>query len=369
MGDRGRVSIFREPGKPLEIKEFEVPSPGEGELVVRVLRANICGSDLHMWSGEAFKGFGMPYPLVLGHEMVGEIVALGKGVKYDSFGQPVGEGDIITLCYWRGCGRCPVCSRGREWACLQALTSVLRPAEQPPYFVGAFSEYFITQRGQKFYKIEDRGIPAEALAGINCALAQVIWGFEEIGMSAGDSVVIQGAGGLGLWATAVAKWQGASKVIVIDAIENRLELAKKFGADLTIKLSEKNDFRVRIAQVKEETKGGADIVVEVAGNPNAIREGVKYLQRGGKYLIMGAINPKQKFEADPSIWIGENLTLKGVSLYHPHTLKKAIDFLSSNKNLPVKEMYGFFRFDDINEGVKTAYERKYPRVQIIIGEP
>lgn len=363
---KGKVSIFREEKKPLEIKEFDVPKLQEGQILVRVLRANVCGSDIHMWSGDAFRAFGgVPYPIVLGHEMVGEIVALGEGVKTDSLGQPVQEGDTVILCYWKGCGRCPVCSRGKEWACFQSLASVLRPAEQPPYFVGAFSEYFITHRWQKFYKAP-KDIPIEALAGVNCALAQVIWGFEEIGLSAGDSVVIQGAGGLGLWAVAVAKWYGASQVIVIDALKNRLELAKKFGADHTIELDE--DFRARVAKIKEITGGGADVVVEVAGNPNAIKEGIKFLQRGGKYLVMGAINPKSKFEADPSVWIGENLTLKGVSLYHPHTLKKAIDFLQRNKDIPFNEMYGIFSFENINEAITSAYEKKFPRVQIIIGK-
>ena len=359
---KGKVSVFKEPKKPLEIKEYEVPEPKKGQILLKVLRANVCGSDLHMWSGEAFRGVGFFYPLVLGHEMVGRIVALGEGVKEDSAGNPVKEGDVVVVCYWKGCGHCPVCSRGKEWMCLRALTSVLRPAENPPYFVGAFGEYYITHEGQKFYKVPE-GIQIEAVASVNCALAQVLWGFSEIGLEAGDSVVIQGAGGLGLWATAVAKWFGARQVIVIDSVQNRLELAKEFGADHTILFDE--DFRGRIAKVQELTGGGADVVVEVTGNPNAIREGVKFLQRGGKYLIMGAINPKQKFEADPSVWIGANLTLKGVSLYHPHTLKRALDFLQSNRNLTFKKMYGFFKFEDINEAIEQAYQKKYPRVQIV----
>lgn len=364
---KGRVSIFRDTGKPLEIKEFEVPDPKEGEVVVRVLRANICGSDIHMFSGEAFKAFGgLFYPIVLGHEFVGRIEKLGKGVEKDSIGKSISEGDLVSVCYFRGCGRCKNCSLGQEYACFQSLVSVLREAEKPPFFVGGFADFYFVRPGQKFYKLDD-DIPLDISAAINCALSQVLFGLREIGLGYGDSVVIQGAGGLGLLAVAVAKDMGAGKVIVVDAIESRLELAKEFGADYTIKLDE--DFRGRIAKVKEITEGGADVVVELAGNPKAVAEGIKYMRRGGRYLVMGAINPKQKFDADPSVWIGENLTLKGVSLYHPHTILLSQNFIRRNKDkIPFGKMFYVFDFEKINEAFQSAVERKYPRVQIKISE-
>lgn len=364
---KGKVSVFYEVGKPLEIKEFEVPDPKDGEIVIQCLRANICGSDVHMLKGEAFSAFGgLFYPVVLGHEFVGRVVKIGKGVKTDSVGNPVQEGSIVSPVYYKNCGRCYVCSAGKEYACFQALVSVLREAEKPPYFVGGFSEYYVLREGQKFYVLPD-DIPLGPASLINCALSQVIFGLNQIGITYGDSVVVQGAGGLGLLAVAVAKDMGAGKVIAVDSVENRLQLAKEFGADEVIKLD--GDFRERISKVKELTSGGADIVVELAGNPMAIKEGIKYLKRGGKYLIMGAINPKQKFDADPSVWIGENLTLKGVSLYSPHTILLAVNFIQRNKGkIPFDKMFGVFRFENINLAVKSAIEKEYPRVQILINE-
>ncbi len=360
---KGKIAILKEIGKPLEIVEREVPEPQDGEVVLKVLRTNICGSDIHMITGEAFRAFGgLFFPIVPGHEFIGRIEKLGKGVNRDSIGNPISEGDIVSPVYFKSCGHCYACSRGRENVCLESLMSVLRNAEKPPYFVGSFSDFYVVRAGQKFYKLPN-DIPIDITSAINCALSQVIFGLKEIGIEYGDSVAIQGAGGLGLLATAVAKDMGAEKVIVIDAIENRLSMAKEFGADEVIKLD--GDFRERIAKVKDITGGGADVVIELAGNASAVREGVKYLKRGGKYLIMGAINPKQKFEADPSVWIGENISLKGVSLYLPHTITLAINFLRRKKNqIPFSKMFGKFEFENINEAVRSALDKIYPRVQI-----
>jgi D-arabinose 1-dehydrogenase-like Zn-dependent alcohol dehydrogenase len=364
---KGKVSVFSQIGKPLEIREVEVPDPQEGEVLVRVLRANICGSDMHMITGEAFKPFGgLFYPIVLGHEFVAKVEKIGKGVKSDYLGKSISEGDIVSVCYFKGCGRCKVCTIGKEYACFQSLASVLREAEKPPYFVGAFAEFYMVRQGQKFFKL-DQDVPLNISAAINCALSQVIFGLNEIGIEYGDNVVIQGAGGLGILAAAVAKDMGAQKVIVVDAVDERLELAKSFGADFTIKLD--GDFRERIAKVKEITEGGADVVVEVAGTPLAVMEGIKYMRRGGKYLIMGAINPKQKFEADPSVWIGENLTLKGVSLYHPYTILLSQNFIKRNKDkLPFDKMFYEVPFEKINDAIELAKSKKYPRIQIKVSE-
>lgn len=364
---KGRVSVFYEIGKPMEIREYEVPDPQPGEVVIKCLRANICGSDVHMFKGDAFSAFGgLFYPIVLGHEFVGRVYKIGKDVKTDSLGNTISEGTLVSPVYYKSCGSCYLCSRGKYYACFRSLVSVLREVEKLPHFVGAFSDFYVLREGQRFYALaEDTHVSHAAL--INCALSQVIFGLEQIGVSYGDTVVVQGAGGLGLLAVSVSKDMGASTVIAVDSVESRLELAREFGADYTIKLD--GDFRERISRIKELTGGGADIVVELAGTPLAIKEGIKYIRRGGKYLVMGAINPKQKFEADPSVWIGENITIKGVSLYDPHTIVLGENFIRRNRNkIPFDKLFGFFKLENINEAMNAAVEKKYPRVQIIINE-
>lgn len=364
---KGRVAVLYEVGKPLEFREYQVPDPQDGEVVIECLRTNICGSDIHMFKGEAFSAFGgLFYPIVLGHEFVGRVFKIGKGVKTDSLGNPISEGTIVSPVYYKGCGSCHLCSDGREYACFRSLLSVLREAEKPPYFVGAFSEFYVIRAGQKFYTVPS-DIPVKYASAVNCALSQVIFGLNQIGLRYGESVVIQGAGGLGLLATAVAKDMGASKVVVVDSVENRLELARDFGADYTVNLN--GDFRERVSKIKEVTGGGADVVVELAGTPIAIKEGMKYIKRGGRYLVMGAVNPKQKFDADPSVWIGENITIKGVSLYSSHSIVMAYNFIQRNKNkVPFDKIFAVFEFEKVNEAISSAVEKKYPRVQILIND-
>jgi threonine dehydrogenase-like Zn-dependent dehydrogenase len=331
------VTLDATTGK-VEMRKLPVVPPRPGQILVRVRRANICGSDLHMVRGEAFASYKPHYPFILGHEMVGEILALGDGVSRDSRGGRLSEGDRITYAYHRGCGGCPVCSNGQAHTCLQALTSVLQDCTKAPHFAGAFADYYMIKEGQAVVKVPDHVSDALA-AGCNCALAQVIHGLDTVGVSMGDQVVIQGAGGLGLYATAVAKARGAKQVIVIDRHDSRLELAKAFGADRVISLSQTPERRNRVMQVIQATGGGAQVVVEVVGRAEALREGQRMLQRGGRYLVMGCIVPKDTFTADPSIWVGSNLSLHAVSLYPTQALLNAIDFVSAHADtLPLEAM-------------------------------
>jgi threonine dehydrogenase-like Zn-dependent dehydrogenase len=195
------------------------------------------------------------------------------------------------------------------------------------------------------------------VAGANCARSQVIFGLERAALSFGETVVIQGAGGLGLYATAVARDMGAEKVIVVDAIAARLQLARVLGADATIDVTEVTDARARTQRVLELTNGwGADVVVEVVGIPEVVPEGIRMLARGGRYLLMGSVAPKQTYRQDPSILIGPNRSMIGVSLYPPRTLKQALDFVSrSHTRLPLSRIVSqIFSLDAINEAFAAA---------------
>lgn len=323
----GRAAVFRGPGQPFELRRYELAEPPEGGVLVRLTQSNICGSDLHFWRGDLID-FGELPPAILGHEGVGRIAKLGAGVRTDSLGQPVREGDRIVWVYYRSCDRCRPCLRGLPNACAQALLSVVRPCEKPPHFFGTFADYYYLLPGQKFFRVPE-ALEDRTVAGANCALAQVVYGLERAGLGFGETVVVQGAGGLGLYATAVAREMGAERILVVDAIARRLELARELGADHVIDASELADPRARTARVLELTGGwGADVVVEVVGSPHVLPEGVRMLSRGGRYLVMGSITPKQTYKQDPSLLVGPNRSILGVSLYPPWALKKAIDFLA-----------------------------------------
>jgi len=336
------------------METLPVVEPAQGQILVKVLRANVCGSDLHMVRGEAFATY-KPKPFVLGHEMVGEVVAKGPGRGVDSRGTPLRVGDRVTYAYHTGCGHCPVCAAGKDHHCIAALTSVLRECSKAPHLNGAFAEYYMIRDRQAVVKVPD-DVSNDLAAGCNCALAQVIQGLKTVGVGISDHVVIQGAGGLGLYATAVAKQMGAKQVIVLDAHDARLELAKQFGADKVISITKNADPRMRTMLVKQATGGGATVCVEVVGKAAALKEGQRMLQRGGRYLVMGCIVPKDIIKVDPSMWVGSNISLHGVSLYEPQSLLDALDFVAKNKDrLPLDAMIGkTFDFDDYEEALKAA---------------
>ncbi len=328
MPEKGRAAVFTEIKKPFQLREFPVPAPEPGGLVIAISLTNVCGSDLHIWRGDLdLARMGISYPMILGHEMVGRVAAVGKGADQDALGRPLSEGARVVYTYYLPCGRCRACLRGAGHACMMSRASPSRACEEPPHFGGGCATHYALSRKQRVFKVPDALSDAE-VAGANCALAQVVFGFEKARVELGDTVVIQGAGGLGLYACAVAKELGAGLVIALDAVPARLELARQFGADLVLDVSQ-TGAKDRIAEVRSRTDGwGADVVVEVAGFPEVVPEGIKMLGRCGRYLEIGNISAKRTYQADPSILVGGNLTIHGVSLYEPMALFRAVEFLA-----------------------------------------
>jgi threonine dehydrogenase-like Zn-dependent dehydrogenase len=356
MPELGRAAVFTEVRKPFQLREFPLPAPEAGGLLVAISLTNVCGSDLHIWRGDTdLARMGLTYPIILGHEMVGRIAAVGKGADQDALGRPLREGDRVVYTYYLPCGKCRACLRGAGHACLMSLASPVRSCEEAPHFVGGFASHYAVSRKQRVFKVPEALSDAE-VAGANCALAQVVFGFEKVGLELGESVVVQGAGGLGLYACAVAKELGAGKVIAIDAVPARLELARQFGADVVLDVGT-TEPRDRIAAVRSETDGwGADVVVEVAGFPEVVPEGIRMLGRCGRYLEIGNINPKRTYVADPSILVGGNLTLHGVSLYEPLALFRAVEFLErARKRFPFEKIFSHtFPLEKIDQAFAEA---------------
>jgi len=330
---KGRAAVYSGLGHPFEIKEYPVPEPEPGAILIKVSRANICGSDLHMWRGDIdLAALGAPLPAILGHEMTGTVAKLGEGVSTDSAGQPLAVGDRVVHRYFYPCGHCRACLKGNDAACLIAPLTYMSPCEQPPHFLGVYAEYFYLRPNHTVFKVPD-DLTDEMVSPANCALSQVIYGLEQVGFGFGETIVIQGAGGLGIYATAVARDMGAEKIIVIDGIEERLKLAKAFGADELIDLREIKTPLERSLRVKELTGGwGADVVAELVGFPRVIPEGIDMLGNGGRYLEMGNVNLGMTYEADPSKLVTGNKSIVGVVLYGPSALKQALDFLSRTRD-------------------------------------
>jgi D-arabinose 1-dehydrogenase-like Zn-dependent alcohol dehydrogenase len=171
--------------------------------------------------------------------MTGRVAGLGPGVATDSLGRPLREGDRVAFSYFYPCGRCYVCLHGQRAACPAKVGRATGPGEFP-HWVGAFAEYYYLRPGGFCFRVPDE-LPDTLVSPVNCALSQVIYGLTQAGLRFGDSVVIQGAGGLGIQAVAVARDMGAATIVVVDQVAERLELARAFSADHTVSLAETPD--------------------------------------------------------------------------------------------------------------------------------
>ena len=362
---QGKAAIFTSVGTPIEISNVPIPAVEPGAVLVRVTLANICGSDLHMWRGESFV---KPGRSILGHEMCGVVAELGAGINTDSMGEPLAVGDRVTYAYFYPCGHCQVCISGNRPACPHRLKQRRgRSKEEPIYWMGAYAQYYYLRPGHYIFKVPD-DLTDDMIAPVNCALAQVMYSLHQAPVKFGDSVVIQGAGGLGVNATAVAREMGAGKVIVVDKFRDRLELAGAFGADELIDMNEYPTPEDRVARVRALTKGqGADVVCEFVGIPAVVAEGVAMLRPGGKYILVGNINENLTLPFDVSTVVNGNKQLIGIATYEPWAIAKSIQLMQKTKDrFPFGKVLSHkFPLEQINEAFVQADEGKVTRAGIV----
>ncbi len=352
---RARAAVFLGSGQPFELREYAVPEPEPGAAIVKIHLSNICGSDLHQWRGDG--GSMMPVGgRVLGHEMAGEIAALGARVSTDSLGHPLKEGDRVVYTYFYPCRRCWACSSGHFSLCTRRSEHYRESADQWPHFNGGFAEYYYLRPNHFVFKVPNE-LSDDLVASANCALAQVIHSLRKADFRFGDTVVIQGAGGLGLYAASVARDMGAGRIIAIDGIPQRLELARGFGADEVICLEEYGTPESRVQRVRELTDGrGAQVVLEVVGSPQVIPEGLQMVQPGGAYVEIGVVSGKFSLEFFPAALVRNNTRYVAVNHYEPIVLGEALQFLLRNRTrFPFDKMVSHhFPLEQIDEAFQQA---------------
>lgn len=358
---QGRVAEMKSPGV-MEVENYDLPSPGEKSLLVKVRRSNVCGSEIHIWKGEhptKQKG-------VLGHEMVGEVQSIGEGVTTDFAGETVKIGDRIASTYFQVCRKCNMCQKGAFNLCENAYEFWNKASEEAPHFHGTFATHYYIHPDFHFYKVPDN-VPDVVAASANCAISQVYFGIEEADLQYGETIVIQGAGGLGLNAAAIAKEKGA-QVIVIDGVEDRLNNALKFGADHIIDFNVYDTVEKRQAKVYELTNNnGADVGMELTGSPHAFSEGIHLVTSGGRYVSIGNVSPGKTTPFDPGLLTRKSIKIIGAVRYKPWYLKKALTFLSENiEKYPFADMIdGEFSFEDIEVALDQSANRQVNRASIV----
>lgn len=376
MASTARASILEKFNAPLRLQQYPLPAKIEpGATLVRTEMAGICGTDVHLWKGELPIGL----PVILGHETVGRIEKLGAGLETDWSGQPLKVGDRVTWNSAISCGKCFYCVDKRQpTRCPERRAyGIGHKCDTSPHFLGGYAEvHYLRPRTTIFKLPED--LATESVIGAGCALITALHGVERIcgetnpGAGSGqappsplpilpplwrDWIVVQGAGPVGISALAVAKAALASKVIVIGAPKDRLNLARRFGADHVIDVDEVKQPKDRIAVVKELTGGhGADAVLECVGHPSAVVEGMEMCRDGAKYLVLGHYCDAGPVTWNPHIVTRKQLQVIGSWSSEPRHLRSAIQLLAANpRRFPFHELVSHrFSLEQANEALQTT---------------
>ncbi|HOS93933.1 MAG TPA: L-threonine 3-dehydrogenase, partial [Armatimonadota bacterium] len=285
-----RALVKRDPAPGLWLEETTLPEYGINDVLIKVLRTGICGTDLHIYNWDPWAQGAVPVPLVIGHEFVGRIVEVGSNVTDFRPGDIVsGEGHVV-------CGRCRNCLAGRRHLCMDTKgIGVNRP--------GAFAEYLALPMTNVWY--HDPAIPRNIQAifdpfgnAVHAALSFPVLG---------EDVLITGAGPIGCISAAVARHAGARYVVVTDVNPYRLDLARRMGATLAVDPRAES---LADVQRKLGMKEGFDVGLEMSGNADAFRDMLANMAHGAKIAMLGI--PDRDMAVDWNTVIFNMLTIKGI---------------------------------------------------------
>lgn len=314
MSVLGRAQVFWGPEVGLTLEELAVPSPGVGETLVRVTACTLCGSDLHSYEGRRT----VPTPTILGHEIIGVIEALGAGAP-----EGFQVGDRVTWALIASCGGCFYCQRALPQKCER---QVKYGHEQGIAWTGGLGEYCLLAPGTTLFRLP-ASLSDAAACPLSCATATVVAALRAVGGVAGKTVLVQGAGMLGLTACALAQAQGAALVICSDPDTKRGERALAFGATAHATPAELREV------VLQATGGyGVDLALELSGSPQALVAGLPLLRLGGSYALVGGVFPAEPVSIAMESLVRRHLQLFGIHNYTAPDLAQALELLATEKN-------------------------------------
>ncbi|GAA3491062.1 MULTISPECIES: L-threonine 3-dehydrogenase [Streptomyces] len=285
---RALVKHKAEPG--LWLMDVPEPETGPGDVLIKVLRTGICGTDLHIRNWDGWAQQAVTTPRVLGHEFVGEVAHVGADVADIEPGDIVsGEGHLV-------CGKCRNCLAGRRHLC-RATVGLGVGVD------GAFAEYVALPASNVWVHRTKVDLDVAAIFDPFGNAVHTALSFPLVG----EDVLITGAGPIGIMAAAVAKHAGARSVVITDVSEPRLELARKAGATLAVNVAESS---IAAAQHTLGLKEGFDIGLEMSGRPEAMRDMVANMTHGGRIAMLGL--PAEEFAVDWAKIVTSMITVKGI---------------------------------------------------------
>jgi 5-exo-hydroxycamphor dehydrogenase len=303
---RGK-SISFIPGRPITVIEKDYYDPEKDEVLVQVLLAGICGTDVHRVAGDIDVKKGSEKAIYFGHEVIGKIVAKGTDVTRDRFDNTIAIGDILYWCPIMPCGTCWECSLSNALQCKE----VNWPASVNDSTAAGFQQYATLTARSPFVRVPQE-VSLESVIAFGCAMPTALRGIARLGeIKKGTDIVIQGSGPVGLACTLLASLAGARSIIVIGDPQNRLAIAKTLGATAVLSVSA-TSIEERRKHIDTITNGrGASTVIEAAGFASAFTEGIELLGINGKYLILGLYSGNAKCVIDPVRINNYNLEIIG----------------------------------------------------------
>lgn len=290
MATKMKALVKKYAKEGLWLEEVDVPEVGDFDVLIKMKKTAICGTDVHIYNWDEWSQATIPVPMTIGHEFVGEVVELGKGVTSFKIGDLVsGEGHIV-------CGTCRNCLAGRRHLCKNTLgVGVNR--------TGIFAEYASIPASNVW--LCDPSIPEEVLSIFDPLgnAAHTALSFDLLG----EDVLITGAGPIGCMAAAIAKQAGARHIVVTDVNDYRLDLAKKLGATRVV-----NPMKEKLKDVMDELnmKEGFDVGLEMSGNASAFQDMVDNMFHGGKIAMLGIQGPDTRVDWNKVVFNG--LWIKGI---------------------------------------------------------
>lgn len=356
MKETAQASVLIDFHKPLAMRSYPLLEPEKGAARARILLAGVCGSDVHLWHGH----YPVPLPNILGHESVGVIEKIGSQEIFDLSGERIREGDRVLIMSSIPCGKCYYCRvLGQRNLCEKRFVyGVTASADEPPHFSGGYGEFMALRPGTGLVKLP-ASISAEEAIALGCAGPTAVNGvLFQTKIAAGDVVVVQGAGPVGIAAALIARICGAKRILMTGGPASRLQFLQKHNlADGFVDIFEVQDPEERVKRILAQTDGGrgADVVLECAGFPVAVQEGWRMVRRDGKYLVLGHYTDKGPILLNPTIITQKQMKIYGSwAFVEPHYVKYVDLIPQFRKLLPLEELITFFPLPKANEALRAV---------------
>ena len=348
--------------KKIEVKEFAIPALQDDDILVKVEGCGVCGTDVHEWKGDPF---GI-VPVTLGHEGTGEIIALGKNIKFDTAGNPIKVGDKVVTSVI-SCGECYVCRNhpANTNLCDKQGVFGLIPHSDANPFTGWFATHILIRgKGATYFVVNDLDLKERMLLELACVCVHALKRANTTGLlNFNSKVLIQGLGPVGLVMISVLRAAGINHIIAIDGTPMRLEAAKKLGAKTVINFRDVKTLEERVALVKSVANGvGADFAFQCTGAPAAAKDIYEYIRRGGGLCEMGFFVNNGEYPVNPHFAMcNKEINLVGSWDYSADDYPTTMAFLRQARemNIPIKELITHeFPLDQLNEAMEVNVAQK-----------